>query len=73
MVVCTRRSRRATHLAVSGGRSGGQGRAARSRVDPQLTSQRSGAAGDIGWKSRRRTARNALRNPHAHLRIADIS
>ncbi|ROO85048.1 acetyl-CoA C-acetyltransferase [Actinocorallia herbida] len=59
--------------ALSGGKSGGQG--AGGTFAPWIRSyiRRSGAPEHIGWKVAVKDRRNALRNPHAHLRIPDIS
>src|SRR3989440_8758155 len=59
--------------ALSGGRSGGQG--AGGTFAPWIRSyiSRSGAPEHIGWKIAVKDRLNALKNPHAHLRIDDIS
>ena len=59
--------------ALSGGRSGGQG--AGGTFAPWIRSyiSRSGAPEHIGWQVAVKDRLNALKNPNAHLHIADIS
>ena len=74
LVVCyEKQSEGNATWALSGGKSGGQG--AGGTFAPWIRSyiERSGAPEDIGWKVAVKDRRNALRNPHAHLRIQDIS
>ncbi len=74
LVVCyEKQSEGNATWALSGGKSGGQG--AGGTFAPWIRSyiERSGAPEDIGWKVAVKDRRNALRNPHAHLRIEDIS
>jgi acetyl-CoA C-acetyltransferase len=74
LVVCyEKQSEGNATWALSGGKSGGQG--AGGTFAPWIRSYigRSGAPEDIGWKVAVKDRRNALRNPHAHLRIEDIS
>jgi len=61
------------HLGPVRGKSGGQG--AGGTFAPWIRSyiQRSGAPEHIGWKVAVKDRQNALRNPHAHLHIEDIS
>ncbi|GAA0966072.1 thiolase domain-containing protein [Actinocorallia libanotica] len=74
LVVCyEKQSEGNATWALSGGRSGGQG--AGGTFAPWIRGyiKRSGAPEHIGWKVAVKDRRNALRNPHAHLRIPDIS
>ncbi|MEO5874461.1 MAG: thiolase domain-containing protein, partial [Streptosporangiaceae bacterium] len=74
LVVCyEKQSEGNATWALSGGRSGGQG--AGGTFAPWIRSyiKRSGAPEHIGWKVAVKDRLNALRNPHAHLRIPDIS
>ena len=59
--------------ALGGGRSGSQG--AGGSFAPWIRNyiRRSGAPEHIGWKVAVKDRRNALRNPHAHLQMKDIS
>ncbi|MDX6740935.1 thiolase domain-containing protein [Actinocorallia sp. A-T 12471] len=59
--------------ALSGGKSGGQGAGGTFAPWIRHYIRRSGAPEHIGWKVAVKDRRNALRNPHAHLRIPDIS
>ncbi len=74
LVVCyEKQSEGNATWALSGGRSGGQG--AGGTFAPWIRSyiSRSGAPEHIGWKIAVKDRLNALKNPHAHLRIDDIS
>jgi len=74
LVVCyEKQSEGNATWALSGGKSGGQG--AGGTFAPWIRSyiERSGAPEDIGWKVAVKDRLNALRNPHAHLHIEDIS
>ena len=74
LVVCyEKQSEGNATWALSGGKSGGQG--AGGTFAPWIRSyiERSGAPEDIGWKVAVKDRQNALRNPHAHLRIPDIT
>jgi acetyl-CoA C-acetyltransferase len=74
LVVCyEKQSEGNATWALSGGRSGGQG--AGGTFAPWIRSyiQRSGAPEHIGWQVAVKDRRNALRNPNAHLHLADIS
>ncbi|GAA2731302.1 thiolase domain-containing protein [Actinocorallia aurantiaca] len=74
LVVCyEKQSEGNATWALSGGKSGGQG--AGGTFAPWIRSyiRRSGAPEHIGWQVAVKDRRNALRNPHAHLRIPDIS
>ena len=59
--------------ALGGGRSGSQG--AGGSFAPWIRNyiRRSGAPEHIGWKVAVKDRKNALRNPHAHLQMKDIS
>ncbi len=74
LVVCyEKQSEGNATWALSGGRSGGQG--AGGTFAPWIRSyiSRSGAPEHIGWKVAVKDRLNALKNPNAHLHIADIS
>jgi acetyl-CoA C-acetyltransferase len=74
LVVCyEKQSEGNATWALSGGRSGGQG--AGGTFAPWIRSyiSRSGAPEHIGWKVAVKDRQNALKNPHAHLRLPDIS
>ena len=74
LVVCyEKQSEGNATWALSGGKSGGQG--AGGTFAPWIRSyiQRSGAPGDIGFRVAVKDRQNALRNPHAHLKVPDIS
>jgi acetyl-CoA C-acetyltransferase len=74
LVVCyEKQSEGNATWALSGGRSGGQG--AGGTFAPWIRSyiQRSGAPEHIGWKVAVKDRLNALKNPYAHLQLADIS
>ncbi|XVQ08299.1 thiolase domain-containing protein [Spirillospora sp. CA-255316] len=74
LVVCyEKQSEGNATWALSGGKSGGQG--AGGTFAPWIRGyiERSGAPEHIGWQVAVKDRRNALRNPHAHLRIEDIS
>jgi len=73
LVVCyEKQSEGNATWALSGGKSGGQG--AGGTFAPWIRSyiSRSGAPEDIGWMVAVKDRQNAMRNPHAHLRIPDI-
>ncbi|MFI5043546.1 MAG: thiolase domain-containing protein [Acidimicrobiales bacterium] len=74
LVVCyEKQSEGNATWALSGGRSGGQG--AGGTFAPWIRSyiSRSGAPEHIGWQVAVKDRLNALKNPNAHLHIADIS
>jgi acetyl-CoA C-acetyltransferase len=74
LVVCyEKQSEGNATWALSGGRSGGQG--AGGTFAPWIRSyiQRSKAPEHIGWKVAVKDRLNALKNPYAHLQLADIS
>lgn len=74
LVVCyEKQSEGNATWALSGGKSGGQG--AGGTFAPWIRGyiRRSGAPEHIGWKVAVKDRLNALRNPHAHLRIPGIS
>jgi len=74
LVVCyEKQSEGNATWALSGGRSGGQG--AGGTFAPWIRSyiQRSNAPEHIGWKVAVKDRLNALKNPYAHLHLADIS
>jgi acetyl-CoA C-acetyltransferase len=74
LVVCyEKQSEGNATWALSGGKSGGQG--AGGTFAPWIRSyiERSAAPEHIGWVVAVKDRRNALRNPHAHLRIEGIS
>ena len=74
LVVCyEKQSEGNATWALSGGKSGGQG--AGGTFAPWIRSyiERSGAPEHVGWMVAVKDRRNALRNPHAHLRIEGIS
>ena len=73
LVVCyEKQSEGNATWALSGGKSGGQG--AGGTFAPWIRSyiSRSGAPEDIGWQVAVKDRQNAMKNPHAHLRIPDI-
>jgi acetyl-CoA C-acetyltransferase len=73
LVVCyEKQSEGNATWALSGGKSGGQG--AGGTFAPWIRSyiSRSGAPEDIGWQVAVKDRQNAMRNPHAHLRIPNI-
>ena len=73
LVVCyEKQSEGNATWALSGGKSGGQG--AGGTFAPWIRSyiSRSGAPEDIGWQVAVKDRQNAMKNPHAHLRIPNI-
>lgn len=73
LVVCyEKQSEGNATWALSGGKSGGQG--AGGTFAPWIRSYitRSGAPEHIGWQVAVKDRQNAMRNPHAHLRIPNI-
>ena len=74
LVVCyEKQSEGNATWALSGGRSGGQG--AGGTFAPWIRSyiSRSGAPEHIGWQVAVKDRQNAMKNPNAHLHLADIS
>ena len=74
LVVCyEKQSEGNATWALSGGRSGGQG--AGGTFAPWIREyiRRSGAPEHIGWMVAVKDRLNALHNPHAHLRLPDIT
>ncbi|HEV8299089.1 MAG TPA: thiolase domain-containing protein [Acidimicrobiales bacterium] len=74
LVVCyEKQSEGNATWALSGGRSGGQGAGGSFAPWIRTYIQRSKAPEHIGWKVAVKDRRNALKNPYAHLHLADIS
>jgi len=74
LVVCyEKQSEGNATWALSGGRSGGQG--AGGTFAPWIREyiRRSGAPEHIGWMVAVKDRLNAMKNPHAHLHLADIT
>jgi acetyl-CoA C-acetyltransferase len=74
LVVCyEKQSEGNATWALSGGRSGGQG--AGGTFAPWIREyiRRSGAPEHIGWMVAVKDRRNAMKNPHAHLHLPDIT
>jgi len=74
LVVCyEKQSEGNATWALSGGRSGGQGAGGTFAPWIRAYIQRSGAPEHVGWMVAVKDRQNAMLNPHAHLRIPDIS